>query len=339
MLDGRRRIREFDGMRFPPQVASHVQRRHKILEWRPKSVQVATKVELDAGGTPRFATDCPRTPAQRVACLLGVLADLQLARAGEDKARARHASSAPATFVLARNEGDAPASFEAIRREIDRAASGGVASLRRWQRERPRGGDDLAILQTESDEVPYALYQGDRLVRRLRRIAGEGNNVVAYVTEEGTVLKVVKRAAHARKNLLLAWAEGVVADAGIDAAAVLDVPASGLYLEQEYVPGKSLEERYGGEGTGGLPRAIRELVLADFERAKRLVKDRGVWLDLKSANYQEREDGRIAIVDYTPRVNETHHRYFRHDDGRELSEEEFLDKFLHYDLRKKCASR
>ena len=197
--------------------------------------------------------------------------------------------------------------------------------------------------------MPYKLLMGDEPVVRLARIVGEGNNVLAYESEQGTAIKVAKRPVHARKNLLLAWAERVVREAGIDVAPVVAVGPGGLYVEQEYVPGESLEQTYGasyGSGNGAtVPESLLVQILEHLERGRALIRSRGIYLDLKAANYQVRASGQIVLVDYTPRVNDTHYRYFTHDPeegqarGRDLTDGEFLDLFFRHDLRKKCAGK
>ena len=331
------RIEEFKGLRYAPEVAGHIPRRHKILEWRPKAIQVAQRVATTEEGS-GFRSAIPSTPSERAACWLGLDLDLRAIR---------RALAPPAANVLVPPLAGWGALGEALV-EIDAAAAAGLESIRRWQRAGQKLPALASVVETKDEAMPYQLLVGDEPIVRLARVVGEGNNVLAYESERGTAIKVAKRPVHARKNLLLAWAERVVREAGIEVAPVYGVGLGGLYVEQEYVPGESLEQTYGERfeaEPGVVPASIIEQILEHRERARGLVRDRGIYLDLKAANYQVRSDGRIALVDYTPRVNDTHYRYFTLDPapgeerGRDLTEVEFLDAFFRHDLRKRCAGK
>ena len=123
---------------------------------------------------------------------------------------------------------------------------------------------------------------------------------------------------------------------------MLTVSPTGLYLEQEAVPGESLESLYGEAER--IPTEICDKALHDFRAAKKLIKEKGIWLDLKSANYHIARDESLVNVDYCPRLNPTYYRYFQTDPieaqggaRRELAEDEFLERFFHHDVKKrKC---
>ena len=257
-------------------------------------------------------------------------------------------------------------------REIEAALrSGGIEGLRAWQNQPVVNVGSVAVMRTSRRGESNCLYElviNGKVIYRFKDIVGEGNNVKVYSTEKNSVVKVIKDPKHVRKNLLLAWAEPVVRDAGIRTAKVLGVSPTGLYLEQEAVPGTSLESLYGESQS--IPAAICERAVHDFRAAKKLIAEKGIWLDLKSANYHIAEDpasdGGFALVnvDYAPRLNPTYYRYFQNPasggtgsedtvdtlseeekmklailtekDRRELTEDEFLDKFFHHDVRKRC---
>ena len=256
-------------------------------------------------------------------------------------------------------------------REIEAALrSGGIEGLRAWQNQPVANVGSVAVMRTSRRGESNCLYElviNGKLIYRFKDIVGEGNNVKVYSTEKNSVVKVIKDPRHVRKNLLLAWAEPVVRNAGIRTAKVLGVSPTGLYLEQEAVPGTSLESLYGESQS--IPAVICERAVHDFRAAKKLIAEKGIWLDLKSANYHMAEDGSIVNVDYAPRLNPTYYRYFQNDPAssgaspnkdldaaaelksdeekmklaiqteksrRELTEDEFLDKFFHHDVRKRC---
>ena len=338
-------IEEFQGLRYPPTVGAWIHRRHKVFEWRPKGIHVAVGIAVparsadatDARTGARLYSEVPQTPCERLLCALGQRQDALVLRwAKEERARRQHGRTSRGGAILAPSPAGDPAR---LAEQIDAAAAGGVEALKRWQGERVRGASGAVLRETKDELAPLEVLVGDRTICRVTEVVGEGNNCLALATERGTVVKVVKEPRHARKTLLLAWAEGLVRGVGIEAARVLDVSPAGLYVEQEYVPGESLEQRYGGLPLEQIPAGVIEQALADHASAWRLIEERGIYLDLKSANYQLRADGRIVIIDYTPRVNGTHYRYFRHDDGRRLRPEEFLDLFFNHDLRKRCRRR
>ena len=253
-------------------------------------------------------------------------------------------------------------------KEIEQALrTGGIEGLRAWQNQPVTNVGSVAVMRTsrrtEGSNALYELVINGKVIYRFKDIIGEGNNVKVYTTENNSVVKVIKDPKHVRKNLLLAWAEPIVREAGIQTAKVLDVSPTGLYLEQEAVPGDSLESLYGE--SRNIPGAICEKAVRDFRAAKKLITEKGIWLDLKSANYHLSEDGSIVNVDYAPRLNPTYYRYFQNDlpafngtgsnpgvqvseqdrmelavktekERRNLTEDEFLDKFFHHDVRKRC---
>jgi hypothetical protein len=106
-----------------------------------------------------------------------------------------------------------------------------------------------------------------------------------------------------------------------------------MIMEQEYVPGDSLEYTY-GFGAKAMPKSIRDQVLAEWQKAERLSKERDIWLDVKAANYHVR-NGQVVCVDYTPRLNSGYWRYFfTQEGGQPLNETQFIEEFLHHDIRK-----
>ena len=244
---------------------------------------------LPTGLTPggRTSSAASPSPSDRVLSLLGLRADLGLQRLGRLDGR------------------------------VSRAFARGVRGARRWVRRAP--------VDVEPTVEGGGLWAGDELLCRVKRVVGEGRNVVAWLTEAGTVAKVAKPGM-ARKNLLLAWAEPLVRERGIDVARVLRVDRRGLVAEQEHVlpllaplsPPTSVDRR------------LREGILSHYHAARRLAVERNVWLDLKVANYGVR-DGRPVLLDFVPRTNRTYFRFFLDDDGQPLDDEQFLRMFYGYD--------
>lgn len=352
------KIEEFP-INYPAHVAEYIPRRHKLFEWRPKVSKISMGIEVDELG-PRLVAHPPTTPSEKVLSLLGLYAEIQFAK----RAAARAPQSAGYAKVerighhivsTAEYKKPEPLKPGWYLTEIDRALENGIKGLREWQDStNPHSVGSVAVMRTNDIHFRYELVINGKTIHRFKDIVGEGNNVKVYVTERGTIVKVIKDPKHVRKNLLLAWAEPYVRNVGIHTARVLMVSPTGLYLEQEAVPGQSLESTY-GEG-GSVPESICNKVLHDFEAGKRLIREKGIWLDLKSANYHTDNTGMIVNVDYAPRLNSTYYRFFQDDlayegpaaggtspvdeikqQRRDLTDEEFLDRFFHHDTRKRKA--
>lgn len=199
----------------------------------------------------------------------------------------------------------------------------------------------ISIIRTHDRVCPYELIVKGKLAYRFTGVVGEGANVKAYLSTNGNVVKVIKDLKNVRKLFVLAWAEKIISSYGIPAAKVLHVHEQGLYVEQEYINGPSLEKQYGHPTERGatihIPSHVTDQVLDHFTKAKRLIQDHEIWLDLKSANYHQR-DGKIINVDYVPRFHDVW-RYFEDGHGQALTDDQFLDKFFHYRIRKARVER
>lgn len=238
--------------------------------------------------------------------------------------------------------------------EIESALkSGGFRGLHKWVRvANPRiNSSSISVVDTHDPSCPYELIVKGKPRHKLTGIVGEGANLKAYLSTNGNVIKVVKDVRNARKTFVLSWAEKVLASYGIPTAKVLHVHHDGLFVEQEHINSLSLEDQYGVPDSESdkantiehVPGHITRQVLDHFSKAKRLIKDRGVWLDLKSANYHQQQAAetgaeQIINVDYVPRFHDLW-RYFEDGNGNELTDEQFLDKFFHYRIRKTCCKR
>jgi len=368
LLEELEMIEEFK-IDYPTEVAEHVPRRHKLFEWRPKVACVAMGIDVDpSSGRVFLVSDDPKTPSEKILSLLGMYADMQLAKHAAQRrpllvpggpGTNGHAGIPLFSGTTSRTFGNpekmalevglldhsvrVPTATRiptksgrewVYKEEIDQAARGGIEGLKRWQeRVDPSEVGSIAVLRTAGNiDLPFELIVNGKSVRRIRELVGEGNNIKAYVSDRGTVLKVIKNTKYVRKNLLSVWAQDIIRPYGIRIARILETHPTGLYIEQEAVLGPSLEQLYGE--TEDVPENICIQALYHFRKAKELVQDKGIWLDLKSANYQI-ADGVIVNVDFTPRLNSTHYRYFKGDDGHDLSDDEFLDLFFHYDARKR----
>lgn len=356
------KIEEFP-IDYPAHVAEYIPRRHKLFEWRPKVSKISMGIEVDELG-PRLIAHPPVTPSEKVLSLLGLYGEIQFAQTASRTLRQYRKIERIGHHVVSNAEYKKPAALKPnwYLAEIDRALENGLKGLREWQdAANPNNVGSVAVMRTNNIHLPYELIINGKIIYQFKDIVGEGNNVKVYVTEHNTIVKVIKDAKHVRKNLLLAWAEPFVRSVGIHTARVLTVSPTGLYLEQELVPGKSLEDIYGEEQN--VPQSICALALKDFRAAKQLIADKGIWLDLKSANYHLSTDpmtsqrDRIINVDYTPRLNSTYYRFFQDDvaysgnlgpnesglteglekERRDLTDEEFLDRFFHHDTRKRKA--
>ena len=368
---------------YPSIVEEYVPRRHKIFEWRPKLSLIAMGIEVDKLG-PRLIANEPKTPSEKILSLLGLYGEIELFKASRvprDRAinthggEANNASSSQhhgdfeprkmafeialldsptrrdipirRDLIISASEYQktVPLEKDWFLKEIDQALlTGGIDGLRLWQSQVNSNVGSVAVMRTNDLNFPYELIINGKVIYRFKDEVGEGNNVKVYATETGTIMKVIKDARFVRKNLMLAWAEPIVRATGIRTAKVLNVSPTGLYLEQEAVPGDSLEKLYGESEK--IPTEICDKAVHDFRAAKTLIKEKGIWLDLKSANYHIGRDQSIVNVDYCPRINATYYRYFQTDpieaqggSRRELTEDEFLERFFHHDVKKrKCRA-
>ena len=323
--DGVRNIKEFQ-LDYPRQTKKFVGQRNKILEWRSKPIEVAIDIRPDG-----LITKPPETPADRISLLLGLYADLSLANMAEGKASGAESAPQPVAEHASRHESRHGRKREShlslvqpikeesavdFRKELDRISRHSrLESLRRW-REKP---------ERETEKV-YKNFQNPHSI-----ILGEGTNNIVYQSDDGTAFKLIKSWKDARKNLLLVWAESIVNRYGIHTAQVISYDPYGIWIKQEYVPGSSLESRYGSS----VPEHIKDQVLEEWKSAKKLAKEENIWLDIKAANYHERENGQIVNVDFAPRLNSTYYRFFKSSHGRSLKDKEFLELFFKYDSSRK----
>lgn len=367
-------IKEFP-VDYPQEVEEYIPRRHKLFEWRPKTALISMGIDVDEELGPRLVMAEPQTPSEHVLSLLGLIGDLQFAELAQKAIHERvtttdvaspeaHGNFEPKKMALEvalqkkpahnRRDGRLLVSREGYKKpeelaphwflkEIDRALErGGMEALKAWQNKvDPRVGS-VAVMRGKDANFPYELVINGRVIYKFKDIVGEGNNVKVYTTGQNTIVKVIKDAKHVRKNLLLAWAQPVVESVGIKAAKVLKVSPTGLFLEQEILPGPSLETLYGEAENTKIPAKICDQAIQDFRAAKKLISEKGIWLDLKSANYHLDEEEKIVNVDYAPRLNPTYYRYFQTDpegekgERRDFKDEEFLEQFFHHDVKKRC---
>ena len=380
---------------YPAFVQEYYPRRHKLFEWRPKLALIAMGIEVgpEYGGASLVANE-PKTPSEKILSLMGLYGEIQFLKAAREAASTNTAAirTAPpehgdfnaqkmameiALLPTSKRVGQLVVSSSQtyhkppplapgwFLKEIDNALQDGVEGLRKWQDEAdPSNVGSVAVMRTKDLSLPYELVINGKVIYRFKDIVGEGNNVKVYLTEDGTIVKVIKNAKHVRKNLLLAWAEPFVREAGIQTAKVLNVSETGLYLEQEAVPGESLEAQFANAADGAqidaVPSRVREMAIQDFHAAKKLIATKGIWLDLKSANYHIDNAGKLVNVDYAPRVNPTYYRYFQADPDpvpltetvetigqeivtstplalrRDLTDAEFLETFFNHDVKKRC---
>jgi hypothetical protein len=304
---------------------------HNLFEHVPKPIESANRIAVDHQGQPYLDSPAPATPAARASTILGLTADLSLyqLRAPDAPRAGGHPVAGAA----------AEAKLKSIYREIDAAAKRGWAGMKAWQElpfpEAARAMPSMKVVDTGDPKLPYAVEMDGQRIYQLAKLVGEGRNIRAYLTSRGTILKVLKEADNARKQILQAWAEPVLNQYGIRVAHVLWADPNGLLLEQEYVPGESLEYDYAFDGgKRGMPAAITRQILKMWRQSIKLAAERDIWLDFKAANCHVNPNGEVVFVDFTPRLNNGFWRYFQVEKGgRALTEAEFLEEFLYRQVR------
>lgn len=327
--NGVHNVKEFR-LNYPKQTKKFVNQRNKILEWRPKSVEVA----LNFGGT-GLVTKGAETPADIISLLLGLHADLTLSRLAEGAAApvATTREDMPRLVLVKGEESRSDKRME--RRRSDRASSKSVDASKDFRSELDQISRHrrLESFRKWREHVPHSVKQlYENTATPPGTIIGQGTNNAVYLMDGGTsVVKKILEYKNARKNLLMVWVESLVKQYGISIAQILGFEPNGITLSQEYIPGDSLESRYGDLSIRDIPEHIRNQVLQQWECAKELARKESVWLDLKAANYQEQINGTIVNVDYSPRLNSTYYRFFKSSHGRSLKEKDFLELFFKYD--------
>jgi hypothetical protein len=334
---------------LPEPVKNYKGDKHHLAEHRPKVLSTTTGFEKTPYGV-GLVSEVPKDPGNKIKSLLGLVADLTLVTTAQETGTVeqtkvydpKKVSSAKEPAKEEKKKADhaelkspLPQKVEA---EIDKAAKGGREKLREWQdvvtKEMHQRFAEMQVRKTNNKEFPFEFVVTGKNPKtiRLRKILGEGNNVTAYLTEHGTALKVVKEAEVARKNLLLAWSDKLMKEYDIPAPRVVDVDPTGVFLEQELVPGENLEYLF-GHSQKGMPKGVKDQVLQVWENASRLAKEKDVWLDIKAANFHMGDKGDIRFVDVVPRLNSSYFRFYGPSAGKKFSEEQFLQQFLYHELK------
>lgn len=282
---------------------------HNFFEHRPKFISSAVGMRRNGDGVVRTLSAMPTSLGDRVNSILGLLTDITIVQ-----------------------ENPAPKFFQ----ELNEAWKRGYREASDWEdietKRQQERFENTEVRETRNSDYPFELVINGKQKARMIKLLGEGANVRAYLGEGGTVIKVVKNDYSMQKSLHAVWAMKVMDEYGIEIARILTYDRQGVYVEQELIPGESLEELH---AKGQVTQEMHEQVLNMFNRAKKLAEERGIYLDLKAGNVHVDKNGRVVNVDYVPRVNSTYWRYFRTEDGRPFTDLEFLDLFYNYDRRKK----
>ncbi len=188
-----------------------------------------------------------------------------------------------------------------------------------------------SVRLTGDPAAPLALVRGGDRVAHLRCLFGEGNNSRAYLTPEGTILKVAKRADTMKKLLLQAWLGELLPGEGIACARTLRLEPGGLFLEQSWVAPPDVAERFGH--LPQLPEDVASRLGAHFEVADRLARDRDMWLDMKAENYHLDEHGELVQFDQGLMLDEGAFRWLGQSWDERFTPEQRLLYCLHPDQR------
>jgi hypothetical protein len=184
----------------------------------------------------------------------------------------------------------------------------------------------MSVVASGNTQTPWHLVVGGRVVHRFVKRVGEGAHSVNYLTDQNTIVKV---SIQANKSLLLAaWGEDLYARHGIRTAPILSVGANGLYLEQEFISGGNLEERYLAPRRRPTPELVAD-AFEQWQRAVRMHVATGIWHDFKPDNFLE-SGGRILNVDIAPLVNEDFiaRAFLASGESRLMTPDEFVGRFF-----------
>lgn len=306
---------------------------HNLFEHVPKFMMPANSFARQSDGSWVLQSTQPQSHSDVINSIIGLAADAAIYRAANG---IKEFKPEAYQIGLPRNFLNDP-TIAGRMKEIDKAFKTGYKGMKAWQDSDVLEGTEEALARVELVETgdtrfPWVIHQDGKTVLRLTQFLGEGRNIKAYLTEHGTVFKLLKAAKNARKLFLQAWAGPVIESYGIKIAKVLDIHPSGIWMVQEAVPGESLEMKYGWT-LKGLPPKIERQVLDYWDGAKRLANEKDIWLDLKAANCHVDVDGDVIFVDFAPRLNKGYRRYFEDDQQQPLSKSGFLNEFLYRQIR------
>ncbi len=219
--------------------------------------------------------------------------------------------------------------------EINAAAKNGAKKLEEWREKSyspaEQGISKISLKSTGNANFPYLLTTPERKIR-LRLKIGEGHNSEVYLSENFTAVKVSKESYNARKNMLQFWSHEKLTALGIQCPSPIWISRDALILEEQYIPSDPLEVLY-GHGQP-MPHEILQQILDIWKKLKAFAQETGIYFDFKSANVHLIED-RLVFVDYGPRLNKGYWNYYFADPSHSpLDEATFLDRFLHYEIRR-----
>lgn len=281
---------------------------HNYFEHRMKFVSSAQGLTRE-GKLIRTTSPIPTALADRVNSILGLMTDINIVE-----------KTAPPAFV----------------NELNKVWKKGRKAASDWEdeqtREERRRFEETNVRELSDKKYPFQLRVGEEDPIKLARLLGEGANVKAYLGKDGTVIKVVKKDYAMRKSLHAVWVARLMDQYKIEVARILSYDPYGAYVEQEHITSESLEELH---AKGAVTQEIHDQVITMWNRSKQLAKDTGIFMDLKAGNVHLAPDGRVVNVDYVPRVNSTYWRYYVDEDGKPLTDLQFLDLFYNYDRNKK----
>lgn len=228
------------------------------------------------------------------------------------------------------------AMFEAFA-DLDRAASDPATardSLLRWRRQKDKlqpyvvdRFKDMKIVPTGDPNVPWELQVKGKPVYRFTKRLGQGSDSANFSTTKGTVVKVSLKP---NKALALGtWGEDLYNRYGVNTAKILNVDPNALYIEQEFLPGGNMEDRYRSAGRAPPDPVARDAV-NQWENAVRMGRETGFFHDFKPDNFVQNAEGRVVTVDLSPLYLEDWiHTGFANDRGsRLMTQDEFLKRFF-----------
>jgi hypothetical protein len=220
---------------------------------------------------------------------------------------------------------------------MDKTYKRGRMEMDRWKDsvsdELVREFDRLNIREIGNKKAPFIFRRKKKLIANLQEKIGEGHNVEAWLTDQGTVMKIAKNPGAAKSNLMVAWLQPYMEEYGMKHARIHRVHPLGLWTEQELVPSRALDFLF-SHSKEGVPEGVKEEVWEEWKKAEKLASEKGIWLDLKAANFAMTPDGKVVNVDFGPCLSGQYDRYFRSRSGRKLDKEEALENFFYRQVRK-----
>ena len=262
----------------------------------------------------------------------------------------RQNSAHSATFVIDNNQynnQNKSLAFQSLFNEIEEIIKFQPNQLSQWVT-KPIAGQISEFNQiefiAESKESPFPLKMSinGKVKFTFIKLIGEGKRGRVYLTDDGLAVKVLKQLDSPRELVLQFWSSQLWKNEGISVPKIYEIDDKANYLVQEYITGDTIFDIYNEDSsnlTSGLSLKFKnseELlhkILKVKTSAEKIFKSKGLYFDLKAANFIVNDRNQLFFVDNGPRLDKNKTKYYLGPDNKKLSSSLFLDYFLFRQFR------